>query len=105
MQAIRVYPLAPTSKLGKRWKAEAYAGRATIYEKGGESSADASLRAVKALCSKMGWNGSLTKGTLRDGSDVYAFIDEPVQVNLEPVEAIPEPSAEEPSEPEANEAA
>jgi hypothetical protein len=109
MQAIRVFYLGATNKLPGRFKAECSGGRATIRPIGGEEPEQSRGRAVKALCDKLGWeppDGRVVSGCLRDGSYAYVFTEKPVQVNnLEPVEAIPEPEADEQGEPESTEAA
>jgi hypothetical protein len=107
MQAIRVFYLGATNKLPGRFKAECSGGRATIRPIGGEEPEQSRERAVKALCDKLGWeppDGRVVSGCLRDGSYAYVFTEKPAQVNLEPVEAIPEPDADDESQEEPAEA-
>lgn len=77
MQAIHTKYLGPTNYRPGRIKAIAEGGRSVTigYDSSGTSE-QCHFKAVKALCEKLDWHGTLQGGDLNSGGYVFVFVNE-----------------------------
>lgn len=80
MKAIKTKYHSPTDKRGSRITASDDDGnKITVpYDHGARN---AHVTAALALCHKMGWSGTLQRGSLRD-CEVFCWIDEESQITV-----------------------
>jgi hypothetical protein len=77
MQTIVTKYLGPTNTLGARIKATSSGGiSATISYPYELSGANVFMRAVQALNKKLGWQGCMIAGGLKDGGYIFVFAND-----------------------------
>lgn len=75
MKAITVKYFGPTGNRGIRIKASDSDGNAVTIRRGARRVEDDYDEAVKQLCHKMGWQGTLVRGSLGSDTEVYVWAD------------------------------
>ena len=74
MQTIRSYFIPCTNFRPSRVKAVCEAGSVTLSWDHDENIEGNHTSAVRALCKKLDWHGTLAFGSLRDGTQTWVFV-------------------------------
>lgn len=83
MQAITTYFIPCTNFHGSRIKAKSSSGLSVTLSWEHETDIeDNHERAVRALCAKLGWKGTLSQGALKDGARVWVFVKDHTTITV-----------------------